>query len=323
MPDDNIHIILAKYFNKEATKEELKLIEEWKAVKPVNQQEFLQLKKLHEICEDSKKYSDMCFDVDKAWSKVNSRTTRTSPIALYRWLAAVIVVGLLITAFFTYRSYNLRHTWIEKMASVDRDAITLPDSSIVTLRKGAKISYLANLQNNNLRNVKLEGDAFFEVEHKELQPFIVSTSIGKVEVLGTKFMINQCDSVYMKVAVRQGKVRFSVKNDSVDKKTILEAGDLGVYHISKDILNKQKNISESTFIWLNKSLEFKNLPLSVVFSDVENYFDIKLVVNDSSILQKRFTARFNDPKLSTFFTSIETAYGLNVSAKEANVYIID
>ncbi len=74
----------------------------------------------------------------------------------------------------------------------------LPDGSIVWLNADSRLSYSESFGRKN-RNVRLEGEGYFEVEHGE-HPFVVQTDSAQIKVLGTKFDIkNYSDENYVKV----------------------------------------------------------------------------------------------------------------------------
>lgn len=63
----------------------------------------------------------------------------------------------------------------------------LPDGSTVWLNADSRLSYSESFGRKN-RNVRLEGEGYFEVEHGE-HPFVVQTDSAQIKVLGTKFDI--------------------------------------------------------------------------------------------------------------------------------------
>lgn len=69
--------------------------------------------------------------------------------------------------------------------------LTLADGSEVWLNAGTVLEYPASFEGEKERRVRLEGEAFFEVERDSVHPFLVE--FGKeecVRVLGTSFNVN-------------------------------------------------------------------------------------------------------------------------------------
>lgn len=67
--------------------------------------------------------------------------------------------------------------------------MVLPDSSVVTLNHGSRLSYSTDY-NKSSRDVRLAGEACFRVAHNEYVPFIVKTRQIDVKVLGTIFNVS-------------------------------------------------------------------------------------------------------------------------------------
>ena len=81
----------------------------------------------------------------------------------------------------------------------------LPDGSIVWLNADSKLSYSESFSRKN-RNVRLEGEGYFEVEHGE-HPFVIQTDSAQIKVLGTKFNVkNYGDENYIKVSLLEGSI---------------------------------------------------------------------------------------------------------------------
>src|SRR5690606_37299033 len=69
-----------------------------------------------------------------------------------------------------------------------KSSITLGDGTKVTLNAGTSIRYIQNFVGDT-REVFLDGEAFFEVAHDTLKPFIVHTQDIKTKALGTSFNV--------------------------------------------------------------------------------------------------------------------------------------
>jgi hypothetical protein len=68
--------------------------------------------------------------------------------------------------------------------------VQLPDGSMVWLNATSSISYSTDMNRLSERQVKLSGEAYFEVAKLNHVPFAVITDKQKVEVLGTHFNIH-------------------------------------------------------------------------------------------------------------------------------------
>lgn len=92
--------------------------------------------------------------------------------------------------------------------------IRLEDNSIVTLKAGARLHYPQKFAADK-REVFLEGEAFFEINHDTLRPFYVCNNNLVAHVEGTAFAV-RTDQQHKKIAVTSngGKVEVYERNNN-------------------------------------------------------------------------------------------------------------
>ena len=141
-------------------------------------------------------------DIRRIWFK------RASTIA-----ASILIPILIISTVYFYKEMD-HYKQIPNIVSVNkgqRAGITLPDGTIVHLNSESKLTYTPDF-NGKLREVVLEGEAFFEVTPNKEKPFIVKTSVFDVEVLGTSFNVSVYnDENIVETALMEGKVKLTMQ----------------------------------------------------------------------------------------------------------------
>lgn len=100
--------------------------------------------------------------------------TFRKPLYYITQCAAIIVILLGLYYFFTRESNPEQYACVE-MAIGNKGCITLPDSTVVWLNSGSKLTYPSRFSDKK-RKVRLNGQAYFKVFHKEDQPFVVETN---------------------------------------------------------------------------------------------------------------------------------------------------
>lgn len=75
----------------------------------------------------------------------------------------------------------------------ERSQVVLPDGTKVWLNSASSVEYVAPFFSRE-RRVKMDGEAYFEVQHDAQAPFVVSTNGLDIKVLGTRFNIRNDDS---------------------------------------------------------------------------------------------------------------------------------
>ncbi len=127
------------------------------------------------------------------------------------WPYAAVAATLVLASFLVFmRNKSVQpeqQVAFSKSEGTANRFVLLPDSSRVILRAGSKLSYPITFDKET-REVSLEGEAYFDITHKDRQPFIIHTGDIKTTVLGTAFTIRHpLGSKQIEVLVERGKVR--------------------------------------------------------------------------------------------------------------------
>jgi len=170
--------------------------------------------------------------------------------------------------------------------------LVLPDGSRVILSYGSKLSYASSFDGLAKREVYLIGEAFFDIKHDNLKPFVVHA--GKVEttVLGTAFDVKALPGdKTVTVTVTRGKVKVSDNNRL-----------LGIIVPNQQItFNKQRAVStqnsidaRTCTIWTARGdLYFENVTFGEAAKVLEERFKVKILFADQLVQSKRFTSTFD------------------------------
>ena len=158
--------------------------------------------------------------------------------------------------------------------------ISLNDGTKVHLNAGTTLSYSKNFNSTN-RKVALSGEAYFEVE-KGSSPFIISTDLAKVTVLGTKFNVRSREDG-LEIGVNEGKVKIENKTKSID----LKKGEQVDIIIDQPKILSVSEISNFYPGWKNNKLICDNSSLEKICRELERRYNIKIQFQTS--LQKNIT----------------------------------
>ncbi|NRF41136.1 FecR family protein [Pedobacter foliorum] len=167
-----------------------------------------------------------------------------------------------------------------------RTIITLPDSSTVYLGPDSKLRY-AEKFSGNTREIKLEGEAFFEVTKNPKKPFIIHTGIITTKVLGTSFKVEAFLNKPVTVSVSTGKVR-------VDRHTAGKTESLAVLIPGQTVTwnetNHLKTLGEAVVTdissWKDGRLVFNQVPLSEIAHILERWYDVDISFSDKKTALK-------------------------------------
>lgn len=167
-------------------------------------------------------------EISALWLRIKSdfdrsESTQQSGYKKYVWTAAAAVIAIVVASFF----FSSHQQTIEyRTAFGETKTIVLPDSSTVILNANSRIAYNNNWKTSAVREVLLEGEAYFSVIHKRNhQAFRVAVENGVgVEVLGTTFNVYH-RTVDTRVVLNTGKISLTVP-DSQEHKILMSPGEL-------------------------------------------------------------------------------------------------
>lgn len=197
-------------------------------------------------------------------------------------------------------------------------SVTLEDGSTVTLNANSSIKVLRNFMEHESREVWIKGEAFFEVTRKsDLMKFIVHTNNFDVEVLGTKFNINnrRCKS---EVMLAEGKVKLLARDKAP---LFMKPGEqVSVSNQSGDF-EKQIAKPERYEAWRNNMLVFENTPLSEVAKTIQDYYGVNIIVDDSLLATRQFTGSLPNNDLDVILLALRTSYKIEIEHNEDRIIL--
>jgi len=166
--------------------------------------------------------------------------------------------------------------------------VRLPDSSMVWLNAASSLTY--SPPKNGQRNVKLVGEAYFEV-HKNKHPFIVTNDKQRIEVLGTHFNVSAYnDERSIKTTLLEGSVKvtpLSSANQSETKEIILKPNQESVLN-SAGIQVKNVDAVDAV-AWKNGEFVFSGGEnLESIMQKIARWYNVDVIYADKNIGVKVF-----------------------------------
>lgn len=165
----------------------------------------------------------------------------------------------------------------------------LSDGTKVCLNSGTTFTYPSSFT-NNMRNVSLNGEAYFEVSANEQEPFIVHTHTCDVEVTGTKFNVEAYkDENSFSAALMEGKIK--VRDNAEPSNTV----QLNPAHKVNFVQGKMlvSDISDyDVYRWKEGLICFKDLGFAELMKRVEKYYGVKTFIENLSLPEHSFSGKF-------------------------------
>jgi transmembrane sensor len=224
----------------------------------------------------------------------------------------------------------------------------LPDGSTVWLNAGSRIMY-ANF-NGPVREITLEGEAYFDVVHVEnaathqRKPFIVHAGSIDIKVLGTAFNIKSYpDEKTIETTLIRGLVQITRKGDKSGEPVYLHPNEKIVLPVnssdagieknpastassqpSQNIIRIDSTVKENEHLetaWVYNRLEFRGDNFEQLALKLERWYNIKIYFEDDAARQLVFNGSLQTETVEQAFMALKEAVPFQVSINNNEVFI--
>lgn len=296
----NIDDLIARYLTDHNDTEAIAALKK-EAESSVDKREYIR-KQVEIWLSSSVCASKPIFDKEAAYKRFLKNTKSDTDIQTYKPLRKryIAIVAAVITAmaFLPWIGYNFATNNIcNKVADMSiitpRGSITeicLHDGSRMWLNAGSHVTCSQGFGISN-RNLRLVGEACFDVAHNENMPFVVNSHTAQVKVLGTKFNIRDYPS--------DKKMTIDLIRGSVNL-TALKTGKNELMHPNERIIidkhtgemvkhNIDANLSVA---WIQGEQFFDETNMEEIANSLERAYNVEIKVMPN-LKKSRFYCAFN------------------------------
>lgn len=207
---------------------------------------------------------------------------------------AALCILLLSSAFFgtLYIFENDSKPFVVSTELGEKAEVTLPDGTKVWLNNWSHLEYQKSILSRK-REASITGEAFFEVAHNKISPFIVTSNGSQIRVLGTKFNIRSNDDEnFLAATLVEGAILFTHPSQGLSQE--LKPGDQLVFNKQTNMAELRRNIpTEQVTSWMNGKLTFNDATLEEITQTLERYYNVTIHFMDEKAKTERFYAEFD------------------------------
>lgn len=164
--------------------------------------------------------------------------------------------------------------------------VTLSDGTRVMLNANSTLEYPASFDDAEVREVRLKGEAHFEVTKNPHRPFVVKAGEMQTQVLGTIFDVKAYRKDAPKVTLMQGKVKVS----NADTEVEMRPGQTATLQADKIVVSKA---SPSASDWLEGDFDMDQVTLAEAMSDIGAWYNKTVVFQSQANMGKLIHFRFS------------------------------
>lgn len=262
------------------------------------------------------------FSAAAGYPKLEKRLQlHTRRLMLVRTFSAAAAVALLCLSVWAAYLY-MQPAAIQTVSTLaETRTLRLPDGSTVTLNHYSSLSFPEKFASDQ-RQVKLDGEAYFDVSKDKKHPFVVQTEAVDVQVLGTRFNVDAYpDSPNVRTTLLSGSV--AVCNKSQSARMILKPNELAIYNkVEGKLTRKVLEQAQDEIAWQQGDFIFDDLPLQEIARKLSHSFGTTIHIADTALRDYRITARFcNGENLETILSVLRDAGYFDYSTENKQIII--
>lgn len=163
--------------------------------------------------------------------------------------------------------------------------VTLSDGTRVWLNATSELEYPVEFA-ADVREVRLQGEAYFEVAKDADHPFLVRVGHYRLQVYGTKFNLNTYEPNRIEVALVEGSIGFQAHANVPEVRLI--PNQVGIADPTSGNTQIYDADISPYIAWKNNDMVFVNERLESIMQKVERWYDVEVVFGKAELKELRF-----------------------------------
>jgi len=326
MSEEFYKSLIFKELKGETSNEESQQLDQWINDNPENQKIYTELWSAFAL--SSPDIDPFNPDKEAAWSKIMRKIIRSSErnsrITQFLRIAAAAVVFLVVGIAVEYLWTEKHRTDLADQYSTiivpegQKSMVVLPDSSNVWLNSGTSLKYKTSF-NSKIREVELEGEAFFEVRKDKSKMFKVTAGSVNVEVYGTAFNVkNYREEKKLEVTVENGNV--GIIRDGVRVAELVKGKQVSINEENNTMLLSDANV-DVVKAWKNNELIFDGTSFEEVIRYLERWYGVKITIEEKMRKRHNYTFKIKTESLTELLKLLQVITPLQYKIDGKNVTI--
>jgi len=290
---ENIELIIQHFLQKNASDEEQNFLLYWLKENPENQKWLFGEK---DIWEASQLGSEKLNRIqEEQWLRLQQHLSKDKARKIrfieFVRIAAIVVIaigagwfGHLLFAGFSSGNHDVEMQTVEASKGQIKE-IFLADGTHVWLNSDSKLLFPSAFTKDT-REIKLQGEAFFEVTTNHEHPFLVRTKNHTVKVTGTRFNICEYpESKIIETTLVEGSVKIITGNLMKD----IFPGQQSTFYTETAKIEIGEKDFEIYTAWKDGIYDFNNQQVTKIFQIMERWWDVKIRYPENKLKNERYS----------------------------------
>ena len=174
----------------------------------------------------------------------------------------------------------------------ERSQVVLPDGTKVWLNSASSVEYVAPFFSRE-RRVKMDGEAYFEVQHDAQAPFVVSTNGLDIKVLGTRFNIRNDDNDHrITTVLLEGAVKAYASGDEKAAVRLRPSQQLVFDTRTGAMRLTDEPSADRSINWIDGRFCFQHDTFAEIVAELKRYYNVDIRFMDDALRSERFSGDF-------------------------------
>jgi ferric-dicitrate binding protein FerR (iron transport regulator) len=312
--NNDIKELIVRYLQQDISADELKELNLWVHASAENREHLFQLKN---ICDSTKNHKLLSEEeIEKSWQKMQ-RQMEAPPVTIpvvskknvflnhtLRYVAVgtvAVLLGAGIGEYLGRHSLPVEETRLVTYNEISvqkggkPNALTLSDGSKVLLNAATTLRYPTDF-GGDVREVYLDGEAYFEVAKDTVKPFVVKLKQQNVTVHGTSFNIEAYqEETYNIVTLLSGSISLESLKQNGEKISdlVLKPGQKAYFDNSAESVSVEQVDASLSNTWTKGEYKFKDEPMALIAKRLEYYYDVHIHLDDKQLENIKYTGTFS------------------------------
>ena len=315
---------IEKYFLKELNYLQKSNLFEKIVSSPELRDEFARLQNCWALAASSSDANDKRIALQhlREFKKMRSRKRVASFFIGLSKYAAILVVGMLLTKFYSQKSSDtmempdIAYQTLSVPAG-QRAHLILADGTNIWVNNKSTLVYPGTFTDS--REITLSGEAYFEVAENDA-PFIVNSGNFRTQVTGTKFYVLASNEIF-DVTLIEGQVKVYDAENAKDT-VVLNPNER--VSLTEGILQKKTITYMDDFLWEEGIYVFDDLTFAAIVERLQLYYDVEIHVENRILLKYKFTGKFRlRDGINNVLNVLQMGYPFvfNISEDGNNIFI--
>lgn len=327
-PNDEFTVLCVRILSGEGTPAERQRLSRLLR-RPENQARYDELRAAWQACPEP---AALEFDAAAAYRQFSARLAAKAEIARFSaesevsptprkgqlirpWFATVAAAAAIMLGISVWLARPAAPApyapWIVRTTHTgEKSTVQLEDGTQVTLSGNSSLTYPASFADG--RRARLVGEAYFEVAHDAVHPFVVFAGDMKTTVLGTKFDVRALpDDRVTSVALVEGRVAVEpVHPAKRAEPMLLHPGQQYTLERIDQAAHVATFDRSVALDWMSDAMVFRDEPLATVAARLEHRFGLECKFTEPGMANTPISAEFHGEGLNQILQAISFATGL-------------